>query len=411
MTGGVAVACSRHHRKADGRCSSRCLRYYPFLEGPSRPDGRRSRQSLGAYPTRKAAAVALREELGHRDQGIVLDPAKVTLAQAAERALDHLAALGRDEKTLERYHELVSLHVLPTLGGLPLRQLQPAHLDALYARLLREGRRDGRPGGLHPRTVGHVHRVVHRVLKQAVRWRLLSVNPAADLELPTVPSSEMVTLDREQAGRLLEAAERRPLMRWLVLLGLATGARLGELLALRWADVDLDAGTVRIGHSRRNLKGRRQPDGSRTEGRMQVKGPKSEAGVRTVAPDPAVVAALRRLRAEQATRRLALGPAYSDEDLVICRPDGRPYRPDSVSTMFRKFVDDLGLPRTIHTHTLRHSAASFLAAAGVPASDIAAQLGHKDGGQLALKVYVHPMAEGLARAGRVLGQVLDGGEQ
>src|SRR5215207_2232741 len=168
MTGGVAVACSRHHRKADGRCSSRCLRYYPYLEGPPRPDGRRSRQSLGGYSTRKAAQAALREELHRRDQGILLHPEKVTLAAFADRWLTYMATLGRDERTLERYRELLELHVLPTLGGLPLRELQPAHLADLYGRLLRSGRRDGRPGGLHPRTVGHIHRAIHRMLVQAV---------------------------------------------------------------------------------------------------------------------------------------------------------------------------------------------------------------------------------------------------
>lgn len=81
---------------------------------------------------------------------------------------------------------------------------------------------------------------------------------------------------------------------------------------------------------------------------------------------------------------------------MICKPDGRPYRPDSTST------------QDVHVHTLRHSAASFLAAAGVPASDIAAQFGHKDDGALALKVYIHPMAEGLAKAGVHLDEVLAG---
>jgi integrase len=85
------------------------------------------------------------------------------------------------------------------------------------------------------------------MLKQAVRWQLIARNPAADLELPSVPKLDMVTLTREQAGELLLAAQRRPLMRTLVLLGMATGARLGELLALRWADIDLDIGTARIG--------------------------------------------------------------------------------------------------------------------------------------------------------------------
>ena len=93
---------------------------------------------------------------------------------------------------------------------------------------------------------------------------------------------------------------------------------------------------------------------------------------------------------------------------MICKSNGRPYRPDSVSTMFRTFADRHGLPNTVHVHTLRHSAASFLAAADVPASDIAAQLGHADGGALALKVYVHPMAEGLAKAAAHLDQVVAG---
>lgn len=237
------------------------------------------------------------------------------------------------------------------------------------------------------------------MLKQATRWQLIARNPATDLELPTVTKSEMVTLTREQAGTLRAAAEQRPLMRSLVLLGVATGARLGELLALAWPDVDLEQGAMRIGRSRRIVGGQ-----------MQVKGPKTEAGYRTVALGPTVIATLRRLRAEQAERRLALGSDYHDEDLVICKPDGRPYRPDSTSTQFRRFVDSVGLPKTVHVHTLRHSAASFLAAAGVPASDIAAQLGHRDGGALALKVYVHPLAEGLARAGAHLDQVV-GGEQ
>ncbi len=150
-------------------------------------------------------------------------------------------------------------------------------------------------------------------------------------------------------------------MRVLVTLGVATGARLGELLALRWQDVDLAAATVRLGWSRRIVKRR-----------MQLKGPKTEAGYRTV------------------------------------RPMAARTGPDSVSGMFREFVDGQGLPKTVHVHTLRHSAASFLAAAGVPASDIAAQLGHKDGGALALRVYVHPMAEGLAKAGAHLDQVIGG---
>jgi integrase len=397
MRGSVTAKCTRGHKRVEGRCSGRCTRWYYVLDAPPSPDGKRRRRWSTGFSTKRAAETALREELGRRDQGLILSTEKVTVRSFANRWLDYMATLGRDERTLERYRQLLELHALPAIGGLQLKALQPVHLADLYAKLLREGRRDGRPGGLAPRTVGHVHRALHRMLKQATRWQLIARNPATDLELPTVTKSEMVTLTREQAGTLRAAAESRPLMRYLVLLGVATGARLGELLALAWPDVDLEQGTVRIGRSRRIVGGR-----------MQVKGPKTEAGYRTVALGPTLIAALRRLRAEQAERRLALGADYHNEDLVICKPDGQPYRPDSTSTQFRKFVDSIGPPRTVHVHTLRHSAASFLAAAGVPASDIAAQLGHADGGALALRVYVHPLAENRRRAAQVLGEVLTG---
>lgn len=372
--------------------------YSVVLDLGKGPDGKRIRRWHSGYRTKKDAERAQVELLARLDRGGYVDPTKVTLAAYLDRWLDHMASIGRDERTVERYGELLRLHVTPHLGGLRLQQLAPMHLSDLYAKLLREGRRDGRPGGLSARSVLHVHRALHRALRQAVRWRLLAVNPAADLELPPVAAAPMVTLTHEQARALLAAAQG-----WqytLALLGLATGARLGELLALRWTDVDLQVGTVRIGRSLR-VVGRR----------LQVKGPKTEAGYRTVALGPTVAAALRRLRAEQVERRLVLGAEYdAAADLVICKPAGGPYRPDSASTMFRALVRRAGLPDTIHVHTLRHSAASFLAAEGVPASDIAAQLGHADGGALALRVYVHPLAEGLTRAAAHLDRVI-GGDQ
>jgi integrase len=237
------------------------------------------------------------------------------------------------------------------------------------------------------------------MLHQAVRWRLLAINPAADMELPAVVEPQMVTLDHAQARRLLEVADDPDQAGWwqpLLGLAVATGARRGELLALRWSDLDLDAGTVRIGRSLR-----------RGEHGLRFKSPKTAAGTRTVGLGSATVAMLRRLRAEQVERRLAFGPAYhADADLIVCDADGSPLNPDHVSRQFRALANLAGLPAEVHLHTLRHSAASFMAAAGVPASDIAAQLGHADGGALALRVYVHPLEEGKRRAAAALDQVL-----
>lgn len=158
MRGAVTAKCTRGHRRVEGRCSGRCTRWYYVLDAPPHSDGKRRRKWSTSFPTKRAAETALREELGRRDQGLVLSTEKVTVRAFADRWLDYMATLGRDERTLERYRELLELHVLPTIGGLQLKALQPVQLADLYAKLLREGRRDGRPGGLAPRTVGHVHR-------------------------------------------------------------------------------------------------------------------------------------------------------------------------------------------------------------------------------------------------------------
>ena len=233
MQGGVTPKCTKGHpRDADGRrrrCSSRCLRWYAFVEAPPAPDGRRRRQSLGGHPTRKAAEQALREELARRDQGITVAPGRTTLSAFAARWLAHVG-MTRDEGTAVEYGRYLHNHVLPVLGGLQLRELQPLHLSDLYARLLQGGRLDGRPGGLSARTVRNVHKTLHRMLHQAVRWRLLAVNPAADLELPPVVEPQMVTLDHGQARQLLEVAAGPGRAGWwppLLLLAVATGARRG----------------------------------------------------------------------------------------------------------------------------------------------------------------------------------------
>ena len=160
-----------------------------MTKGPRTADGKRRRLWSSGFPTRKAADVALRAELSRRDQGIVLDHERLTLAAYAERWLAHMRST-REPVTVQRYEEILRLYILPTLCTQQLKSLQPLEVQALYDRLSESGRRDG-AGGLHPRTVGHVHRVLHTALKQAVRWHLVARNTAADLEPPKVPNAPM----------------------------------------------------------------------------------------------------------------------------------------------------------------------------------------------------------------------------
>jgi integrase len=150
-----------------------------------------------------------------------------------------------EPSTIHRYRELLEAHVLPTLGGRQLKALQPLELQALYDRLLIAGRRDGTCGWTRARSARAPRAA--RARKQAASWHLVARNVAGDLEPPKVPASAMVTLTAKQARELLEQAEGW--LHTLVMLGVATGARRAQLLRLRWSEVNLDAGTVRIARS------------------------------------------------------------------------------------------------------------------------------------------------------------------
>src|SRR5512132_1683914 len=241
--GNLQRKCVKGHPKAAGKCSSRCIRWYPRLELPRGPDGARRFEALGGYPTRSQAEAALADALARRSHGFLLDPAKLTVNQYLDRWLDHLRT-NRRARTVARYTALLRDHVRPDIGARPLKQLTPLEVQAIYDRLAVGGRRDGKPGGLAPQHILAVHRCLHRALAQAVTWRLVAANVATDAIPPPVPTAEVVTLTPQQVAVLLDAADHTPspwLGPWTVLAA-ATGARNGELCGLEWADLDLDAG-------------------------------------------------------------------------------------------------------------------------------------------------------------------------
>src|SRR5215218_11281706 len=211
--GNLQRKCVKGHPRAAGKCSSRCIRWYPRLELPRGPDGRRRFESLGGYPTRGQAEAALADALARRSHGIALDPAKLTVNQYLDRWLAHIRTSLR-ARTVDRYTALLRDHVRPSLGARPLKQLTPLEIQALYDRLAVGGRRDGKPGGLAPQHILAVHRCLHRALAQAVTWRLLARNVATDTTSPPVPRTEVVALAPEQVALLLDAADRAPSL-WL----------------------------------------------------------------------------------------------------------------------------------------------------------------------------------------------------
>jgi integrase len=409
--GSLQRKCVKGHPKADGRCSGRCIRWYPRLELPRAPDGTRRFEALGGYPTRTQAEATLADALARHAHGLTLDPAKLTVNQYLDRWLAHIRTSLR-ARTVARYTTLLRDHVRPDIGARPLKQLTPLEIQAIYDRLAISGRRDGKPGALAPQHILAVHRCLHRALAQAVTWRLVARNVATHATSPPVPPAEVVTLAPEQVALLLDAADRAtsPWLGIWTVLAAATGARNGELCGLEWADLDLDAGTVRFRQALTIIDPAVLPDADPSaSGRRKelAVGPVKSTASSAILTLPAfAVQALRQHRRQQARLRLACGqsqmvslrrvepgrpPQPVQLDLVFRTERGTPVNPNHASRAFARLAASIGL--AAHPHMLRHALASAMAANKEPASIIAAQLRHADGGALAQRVYIHQLPQ------------------
>jgi integrase len=260
------------------------------------------------------------------------------------------------ERTWVRYEQYVRLHIVPSLGKNSLQTLTPQHLQKLYAERL--------AAGASPTTVHHLHAVIHKALKQAMRWNLVMRNVADLVDPPRVSRFEMNPLGPEQARMFLDAVGGDRLEA-LYVVALTTGMREGEVLGLRWRDVDLDSGWLQI---RGSLQ--------RVNGALKVMETKTKHSQRRVSLTASAVAALRRHRALQAEERLRLGAAWEAYDLVFPNEAGRPIGAASLlRRYFHPALKRAGLPQ-MRFHDLRHSAASLMLHQGVHPKVVAEMLGH-----------------------------------
>jgi integrase len=328
------------------------------------------------FPTKAAAQEALDELRVSSRQGTYVAPARQTVKAFLE--LEWLPAVRRRlaESTYESYERNVRHHIVPNLGGVQLQALDGGALNRLYATLLTSGRKRGSQSpGLKPRTVRYIHTILHAALDDAVRWRKVPLNAADQAVPPSAKSArapEMRTWSApELASFLARTQGDRYGFAWSFLA--TTGCRRGEMLGLRWSDVDLDASVASI---RQQVVPLRKANGRGREGRI-VAGTKGGAD-RVIELDRRTVSTLRAWRKEQAGERLLMGEGYDDHGLVFPRPDGRPYHPEAFSKTFDRRLRQqafAGLP-TIRLHDLRHTWATLALEAGVDVAVVSKQLGH-----------------------------------
>jgi integrase len=332
--------------------------------------GKRRRKWHSFIGTKREAQVECARLISEMKGGTYLEPSKVTLAAYLERWLDY-AKSKISPRTYERYCEIVRKNIIPALGAIYLTKLRPAQIAGAYNDALASGRRDGR-GGLAPTTVIYMHRLIKQSLGQAVRWELLTRNPADAVDPPKAERAALTTYDMDQTAELLEAL-RGTRLRLPVLLAVMCGLRRGEIVALRWRHIDFGAGKMAVVES-----------AEQTADGVRYKPPKSGKG-RAVALSDMVLAELRQHRLAQAEELLRLGIRQSDATFIYARQDGEPMQPRSLSQMWA--ATETGLPR-VPFHNLRHSHATHMLAAGVHPKVASERLGHSRVG-VTLDLYSH----------------------
>ena len=323
--------------------------------------GTRKRRWHSFKGSKRQAQVECARLIAAIGNGSYLEPSKTTLAMFLERWLAHVKGQVTP-KSHERYAGIVNQNIIPLLGEVLLPKLKPVQISDAHTAALAGGRRDGKEGGLSPRTVGHIHRVLKQALKQAVRWELLNRNPADAVDPPRVGWAPMQTYDLPQTVELIEAVRETPIQ-MPVLLAVLCGLRRGEICALRWRNVDLVAGQMSVTESL-----------EQTNAGLRFKSPKSGKG-RTVALSATMIEELRAHRARRAQDMLKLGIRLSNDDTVVSHPDGELMPPIYVSQYWARTVAKTKLAR-LRFHDLRHAHATHLLAYGVHPKIASERLGH-----------------------------------
>lgn len=326
-------------------------------------DGAPNRRQRNGFSTKREAEAALLEFLGEAHKGTVVVDTKQTLGDYLEAWLRAVESSLRPA-TYDQYQNVLRCWVIPRIGFKRLAAIDAPTLQNLYTGLSQDGGRFGR--GLSPSSVGSTHRILRRALDQAVEWGLLGKNPAAvRIHRPRLSGAPAAAWGLEEA-RIFLSANRNHRLFALFALMLSTGLRRGEVLGLRWRDVDLEGRRLTIVQARVAVAGG-----------VQLSEPKTKAGVRIVELGASTVALLDKHRAAEGGR----------SEYVFTTPTGEPIHPQNLRRAVESACKRAGLP-VLTPKGFRHTAATCALAAGVHPKKVQEMLGHSDIG-ITLGTYSH----------------------
>ena len=348
------------------------LRY----ELPRGADGER-RQKMVACPglNKRQAEEKLQDILRQLRTGNYVDPSGIPLWGHLDQWLrDRQADLA--PATIQRYGEIIRLHINPEIGGVALANISPAHIQLVCTRAAERG--------LSSKTVTCIRGVLHAALHHAVRLQMLPSNPVDAIAPPRVRRSERAVADEDAIARLVAAASQSP-YRIPILIGLATGMRRGEVVGLKWTDWDPGRSTLTVRRSICQLRDGRVFEKETKTGRPRV-----------VAVPPQINTELECHRAGQ--------PELAD--WICTDPEGNRWTPDAITKGFKRLVRRIGLGQ-LNFHSLRHTQATMLILAGVPPKIVSDRLGHSTV-QITQDLYTHLLPGSQDEAARIVGEVLSG---
>lgn len=349
--------------------SGKVVWYYQFATGRSTREHQNLATESGFATKQEAtAAEAVRrteEMVRQAAAGGVAAPIPTTLAMLLAEFMKQHAQENLAPKTIERYREMVA-YIAPELLAMNMTEITPLHLSREWTRLLKCGghtRKSKTPRPMKPKTVRNIAGLISSAYSRAIKWGLATVNPVTHSDLPKVRKRIGMALLPSEQDRLTQCAIGPWCLGAFLDLAAATGARRGEVLALRWSDIK---GMIVL--IDRSL--------CQTKAGLVFKSTKTDEPRKVELP-PSAVACLEAHRLRQNEFRRQFGPDYCSElDLIFANPDGTPLMPNSISSTVSRLCRRVGLPKGASLHVLRHSHASLLLADGVDLATVSARLGH-----------------------------------
>ena len=325
--------------------------------------------------TRKEAREKLRKALYDQQQGTLITAPQQTLAQFLTDWLENTQRESVRPRTYERYEEIVRLHIIPVLGHYKLQQLSPQHVQAFYSQKSKEE--------FSALTVISFHNILHKAMETAVKWNLVARNVCKVVDPPRRQRFEVTPLTLDQIQKLLSEVEGHR-MEALFKVALATGMRRGELMGLKWQDINFEAGTIQV---RRVLT--RIPSKFPGKGYEEAE-PKTQRSRRTIVIAQFALTSLKEHQIRQEQEKEKAGRYWQEHDYVFCTPLGTHLNPSrDVLDPLKVFLKHAGLP-DIRFHDLRHSAATLLLSLGIHPKVVQEILGHSQI-SITMDIYSHVM--------------------